>query len=51
MGHAQRVRNRIKSKDLPYDELDLFYKEDALVCMFNGPTEDWMYNGFESHYQ
>ena len=51
VGHAQKVRNRIKSKDLPYDELDLFYKEDALVCMFNGPTEDWMYNGFESHYQ
>jgi hypothetical protein len=51
IGHTQRVRNKIKNKDLPYDELDLFYKEDALVCMFNGPTEDWMYDEFAEHYR
>ena len=49
--YSERVLNKVKTRMLPYNEIDLFYKKDALVCIFNGPTEKWMYEKFRIHYQ
>ena len=48
-GKHNTFENKVKTKMLPYDEIDLYYIEDALVCMFNGPTEPWMYDELNHH--
>jgi hypothetical protein len=34
---------------LPYDEIDLYYIKEALVCLFNGDVEPWMYDELSHH--
>jgi len=51
IGYAQKVKNEKKTAMLPYDELDLFNIPEALVCLFNGPTEDWMYDRYRHHWE
>lgn len=35
---------------IDYDEIYLFHHPDHLVCMFNGPTKEWMYKDLEYHW-
>ena len=44
------VPNQVKTALLPYDEIMLYNEKEPLVCMFNGPTEEWMYDEFRHHF-
>jgi len=34
----------------PGNSWDLFHLPEYTVCLFNGPTEEWMYKGFENYW-
>ena len=36
--------------EIAHCDFALFNKPEKLVCLFNGPTEEWMYEGFEHHW-
>ena len=49
IGKHKNFKNEVKTKLMPYDTIDLFYTEESLVCLFNGPTEQWMYEELSHH--
>lgn len=44
-------KNQKKTVILDWDEFNLYYVPEASVCLFNGPTEDWMYDDFKHYWE
>ncbi len=49
IGKHKTFKNKVKTELLPYDEIDLYYIKEALVCLFNGDVEPWMYDELSHH--
>ena len=44
----KNIQTRVRMKD--FKEIYLHHIPHKMICLFNGPTEDWTYEGFESYW-
>mgnify|MGYP001205813634 FL=1 len=50
---GKAFKNQVKRYDfegIPFDNVVLHHHPEMLICIFNGPSEDWMYEEFKQYY-